>query len=41
MLRYFAGQKYDEAKEAQAVQEKKQKHLNRIESLKLAEDAAG
>ena len=37
----FAGQKYDEAKEAQALLEKKQKQLNRVESLKLAEDAAG
>ena len=37
----FVGQKYDEAKEAQALLEKKQKQLNRVESLKLAEDAAG
>ena len=37
----FSGQKYDEAKEAQALLEKKQKQLNRVESLKLAEDAAG
>ena len=37
----FSGQKYDEAKEAQALLEKKLKQLNRVESLKLAEDAAG
>ncbi|XP_067943073.1 intermembrane lipid transfer protein VPS13A-like [Watersipora subatra] len=34
-----AGQKYDQEKEEQAAMDKKNKQLNRVESLKLAEEA--
>jgi len=35
------GLTYDEGKEAQDLLDKKLKKLNRIESMKLAQDAAG
>ena len=36
-----SGQKYDEQKEEEALRDKKRKQLTRVESLQMAEEAAG
>ena len=41
LLCYVSGQKYDEQKEEEALRDKKRKQLTRVESLQMAEEAAG